>query len=179
MHSSTADPQKKPEPKIVVEDYPRMETYGGTALGLGVIGAAVLITVGFATHAVVPTGTAALTMGLFLAGCILLVGRVILRKQDQVRVELEDHKADHHVAQIDTEDLAAIKSDVAKILAFMARRDLEDQEVDKLIRQVEEFTAWRARVTQQLAVLTGDDVIDLGTVRDLKQLSERRRDNEQ
>lgn len=150
MHSNTADTPKKPEAKIVIDEYARMETGGWVALGLGVIGVTVLLCVGILTKVVLPTGFASLTMGLFLSGCILLVGRLVLRKQDQVRVELEDHKADHAVAQIDTEDIATIKTQVGDILAILARMDLEQQEERRMVGQVEEFMTWRANAFRRL-----------------------------
>lgn len=165
MQSNSADTTPTKKATIVVEEYARMETGGWIALGLGIIGAAVLLTVGVATHTVLPTGTAALTMGLYLSGCIFLVGRLVLRKLDLARTELEDHKADHEVAQIDTQDIAAIKNDVAKILSFMARRELEDQQVAKLVEQVEEWLAWKAAAERRLTLLEGDNVIDIETVR--------------
>lgn len=177
--NSTETPTRKTT--IVVEDYARMEVGGWIAVGLGTIGAVVLLTVGYTTDVTVPTGTAALTVGLYLSGCILLVGRLVLRKQDQTRAELDDHKADHTVAQIDTQDLAEIRNHIAKILVFMARRELVDREVDDLTRSVEGFLEWRAgaeeRIAEharQLAMLT-EGVVDLDTVRELKQLSDRRR----
>lgn len=175
----SADPAK-----ITVEDYPSMQTGGWVALVVGLSGAVVLLTVGITTRVVLPTGFASLTMGTFLSGTILLVGRLVLRKLDQARVELEDHKADHHVAQIDTQDIAAIKNDMAKVLSFMARRELEDRKVEQLVKTVEEFLEWKAGAEErmqdaarQLAMLT-DGVVNLDTVRELKQLSERRREQD-
>lgn len=148
MHSSTAEPPTKP--KIVVEEYSRMETGGWITLGLGIIGVTVLLCVGILTQVVLPTGFASLTMGTFLSGLTLLVSRLILRKQDQVRVELEEHKADHAIAQIDTQDIATIKTQVADALAILARMDLERQEERRMVTQVEEFMAWRAAAVRRL-----------------------------
>lgn len=148
MHSTSAESPSKP--KIVVEEYSRMETGGWVTLGLGIIGVTVLLCVGILTHMVLPTGFASLTMGLFLSGCILLVGRRVLRKQDQMRVELEEHKADHAIAQIDTEDIATIKTQVADILGILARMDLERQAERKMMGQIEEFMAWRAAAFRRL-----------------------------
>jgi hypothetical protein len=122
MHSSTADPPSKP--KIVVGEYSRMETGGWITLGLGIIGVTVLLCVGILTHATLPTGFASLTMGLFISGCILLVGRLVLRKQDQMRVELEDHRADHQGSALDVADIAAIKQHVAESYTLLARIDI-------------------------------------------------------
>lgn len=185
MQSNSTDNTPTKKTTIVVEDYTRMETGGWIVVGLGIIGAVVLLTVGVTTDVTAPTGTAALTVGLYLSGCILLVGRLVLRKQDRTRVELEDHKADHQVAQIDTEDLAAIRNDIARILVFMARREHEDRVVEELVRSVEGWLKWKAGAEErlaehgrQLAALTDDGVVDLDTVRELKQLAERRRDRD-
>lgn len=169
------------EKKITVEDYGRMETGGWLTLASGGLGLAVLLTVGLTTRVVLPTGLAAIAVGALITGAILLVGRLVLRKLDQTRVELEDHKADHTVAQIDTQDIAEIRNHIAKVLVFMARRELVDREVEELAKSVEGWLEWRAgaeeRIAEharQLAMLT-DGVVDLDTVRELKQLSDRRR----
>lgn len=180
MQNGTAD-----TPKITVGDYERMATGGWAGLALGSLGSAALLTAGLTTDVVFPTGLAGIAVGALILGAILLVGRLVLRKLDRVRVELEDHKADHQVVQIDAEHLAEIRNHMARVLAFMAKRELEDQKVERLSSQVEEFLEWRAAAeerlaanSRRLAALVDDDVIDIETVRELKQLSERRKRDE-
>lgn len=164
--------------KIIVGEYGRMATGGWVSLVLGGLGLTVLLSVGLATNVVLPTGLAALVIGALMSGTVLLVGRLVLRKLDKVRVELDDHKADHTVAQIDAEHLAEIRNDMAKVLAFMARRDLEDQRVDRLAAQVEEFLKWRAEAEERqaetarkVAELADGDVIDIETLRAAREVN--------
>lgn len=165
--------------KITVEDYGRMLTGGWLALVSGGIGLAVLLTAGLVTQVVLPTGLAATVIGALITGTILLVGRLVLRKLDLVRVELDEHKADHHRSAVDLNDLVTIKKDIAAILAFIARYDLERKQGEELVQQIEAFMEWRAAAERRIALLEGDNVIDLQTVRDLNELSERRRDRDQ
>jgi len=148
MHSSTADPQK-----ITPDEYLRMQTGGWVALALGIIGVAVLLTVGVVTHLVLPTGFASLTMGLCLSGCILLVGRLVL-------VKLDEHRFDHERSAIDAEDISIIKSQVSDILTILARMDLERQDERNMVTQVEEFMAWRAAAVRRLTQAAEEKAAD-------------------
>lgn len=115
MHTNTDDKQK-----IKIEEYTSMQIGGWTATVAGSIGLAVLLTVGIVTKTVLPTGLASLTVGACTTGCILLVGRIVLRKIGKLRAELAEHNANHQHPADDTKDLATIKRQGAEALGLLA-----------------------------------------------------------
>lgn len=60
---------------------------GGFAVAAGGIGLSILLTVGITTKVFLPTGFASLTMGSTTVGVLLLVGRLILRKVAESRLD--------------------------------------------------------------------------------------------
>lgn len=112
MHSNSTEPVK------IQDEYPRMQTGGWWAVILGVAGAIILLTVGVTTRLLLPTGLASLTMGAYVSGTVLLVGRLVLMK-------LDVHQADHQQATLTVEDVQQINAR----LDSLDKRAAETQEL--------------------------------------------------
>ncbi len=135
---------------MTLSDHENPQTYTGMLVGgwaataAGGIGLPIILTVGIMSKVMLPTGFAALVMGSMIIGTLLLVGRLVLRR-------LDDHKADHHRSAVDLNDIETIRRQVADVLAFIARWDVERAEERKMVAQIEQFLNWLARARQRAA----------------------------
>lgn len=155
----------------------KIESYMGMLVGgiatLGAAGLALVIIAGFGafSDSHIPTGWTAVSAVGCMVGSMLALASKILYSIAKVRAELEDHKADHQAAHVDVQDLTAIRTQVAEILTFIARYDLERKDERAMRAQVEEFLAWRGNAERRFAVLEGDNVIDIETMRAAHEIS--------
>lgn len=131
----------------------------------GGLGLVIIVVVGVLTEHTIPTGWSALAAVGTMVGSMLVLAGIILRHVDRLMGELAEHRAEHQAVALDAEDITTIRRQVGEILTFIARYDLERKDERKLVVQVEDFLAWRAAAERRLAVLEGDNVIDIETVR--------------
>lgn len=163
-----ADGEKVPE-------YLGMYVGGVAASTVGGLALPIILTVGLVSTYKVPVGLAALAVGAAIIGTILLVGRMLVRREDETKADVAEHRAEHQAVAFDAEDIATIRKQTANTAAIVAKWDLEHRDEHKPDSQAEEFRVWRAAAEKRFAVLEGDNVTDLQTVRDLKALNERHR----
>lgn len=94
--------------------YPGMLVGGGAASVAGGIALPIILTVGFTSDHVVPSGFVGLAVAAAVVGAVLLAARSVKR-------DLAQHRADHQTATLAVEDVHAIKSELAT-----SRRHLAD-----------------------------------------------------
>lgn len=94
--------------------YPGMLVGGGAASVVGGVTLPIILTVGFTSDHIVPSGFVGLAVAAAVVGAILLAARSV--KQD-----LAQHRADHQTGTLAVEDVHTIKSEMVT-----SRRHLAD-----------------------------------------------------
>lgn len=93
--------------------YPGMLIGGGTASVAGGIALPMILTVGFTSDRVVPSGVVGLAVALAIVGAFLLIARCMRR-------DLAQHRADHQTAMLAVEDVQTIKTEMATTRRHLA-----------------------------------------------------------